>query len=276
MDNDVLAELKWEQKFTPDQPDDSLTIDPGNDIKILSFKEIVCNEKAENGEKKLNLAYLEPWRDCSAGQTEKMIVVDGGTEMAKTLFKGIVINKQTYLSAATGNQDPDPNEDLAVFPVIKTHTELDSNGKRPEIAFFGIGYDFVYRGHLFPAYAYPKFVGLGVHEEAWAHSLRISVFDNRGIPSLTLWGEWTACDVCGSNIEKTRSRECACDKQKDDGSDNCFPCLEKLDDTGYCEDTSCDYSDFSARVDNQSQNSRDPGNFRNWDWDSGFIFKIWD
>ena len=88
---------------------------------------------------------------CSAGVTEKMIAFDGGTEMLKTLFKGIVINKQVYLDTSTGSTGGstlNTNEDRAIFPIIKTHVEAASNGHKPEIAFFGIGYDYVYRNHL--------------------------------------------------------------------------------------------------------------------------------
>ena len=79
-----------------------------------------------------------------------MIAVDGGTEMLKTLFKGIVINKQQYLDTSTGSTGGstlNTNEDRAIFPIIKTHVEAASNGHKPEIAFFGIGYDYVYRNH---------------------------------------------------------------------------------------------------------------------------------
>ena len=80
-----------------------------------------------------------------------MIAVDGGTEMLKTLFKGIVINKQVYLDTSTGSTGGstlNTNEDRAIFPIIKTHVEAASNGHKPKIAFFGIGYDYVYRNHL--------------------------------------------------------------------------------------------------------------------------------
>ena len=73
MDNDVMAELKWEQQFSPDQPDNTLSVTAADDIKILSFKEIVCNEQSDAGSKKLDLSYTNPWRNCSVRVTYKIL-----------------------------------------------------------------------------------------------------------------------------------------------------------------------------------------------------------
>ena len=68
MDNDVMAELKWEQQFSPDQPDNTLSVTAADDIKILSFKEIVCNEQSDAGSKKLDLSYTNPWRKSNGSR----------------------------------------------------------------------------------------------------------------------------------------------------------------------------------------------------------------
>ena len=66
-----------------------------------------------------------------------------------------------------------------------------------------------------------------------------------GVPSLTPWGEWSECTICGADQKKTRSRDCACSKKDDLGQDFCFPCIDPTTEEALCEPTSCDYSDYS-------------------------------
>ena len=43
-----------------------------------------------------------------------------------------------------------------------------------------------------------------------ASAYRLSVFDSRAEPILTMWTAWQGCDVCGTGQTKTRERKCNC------------------------------------------------------------------
>ena len=55
LENEILGQLIWEQRFAADQPDMSLTVDTTADIELKSFDLLECNEKSDGTDIKLNL-----------------------------------------------------------------------------------------------------------------------------------------------------------------------------------------------------------------------------
>jgi len=198
LENEILAELIWEQDFNPLTPDLSAAKDDIT-VTFLSFNLISCNEKTINDGATLDISYFHEFRNCKSGVSDPPLeaISDEATLTDfLTEFKGVRI--KTDASDTT----------LPQFPVIET---WDEN------IFFSFGQDWMFRDYLFPAYFIP-----GHDEFEYALKVRLSIYDQRIKPTLELWQEWQRCTdedgsslfdhdlVCGSGRIRKRERACPC------------------------------------------------------------------
>ena len=218
LENQILGELIWTQGFAPDS--DASVLQDGAQINIISFFLVTCKEVSTAEDQKLDISYLEEWRNCRSGQNREAIVTPDDSVEFLTQFQGLKIKRDTT------------NDEIVQFPVMET--EIDN-------AFFSFGLDWMHRGYLFPAFMIPS---TGEHE--YALQIRLSVFDTRTDPIFDLWSEWAGCDgVCGADKVKTRYRTCTC------STASCFPCDGNIlpnnieEEEGVCDLLPCEFGDYS-------------------------------